>query len=101
MGGGGGMNNFNNDRMGRGQRNNRTNFRGNWIWITIWKGINVLFPSKDRPYPDTPWNQGNNDNSQWRNNNSNNGGRSFGNFSGGNNFNNDNFNDNFSTGKIK
>lgn len=37
-GGGGGMN-FNNDRMGRGQRNNRTNFRGNSCNLKIFFGF--------------------------------------------------------------
>lgn len=100
---------FNNDRMamgGRGQRNNRTNFRGKLIHRQPFDSL-TSSPFVDRPYPDTPWNQGNNNNNQgndmpWRNNNRSNnfGGGGGGNFDGpGNNmFNNSNSNDNFSSG---
>lgn len=100
--------NFNTDRSGRGQRNNRTNFRGKDLITSL--HFNQLFLVVDRPYPDTPWSQNNNNignenggsnDAPWRNNsrNSNFGNNNFNdNFDGGNNmFNNDS---NFSSGEF-
>lgn len=100
--GGGRSNNgvsFNNDRMGRGQRTNRTNFRGDTYFHPPTTNVTNNFLFLDRPYPDTPWtpsnnNSNNSNDAPWRNNNR---GGSNNNFGGGNN-NSNNFNDNFDGG---
>lgn len=92
---------FNNDRgfNGRGQRNNRSNFRGELkLHFNVLEDL-ILFLIQDRPYPDLPWGSNNSNNSNndapWRNNNRGNGNNNYG---GGGNNNNSNGNSSFNSG---